>query len=125
MEGKTLSVPFQPTLFNCTVENRVNTEMMNTMIYDKAKTGGMTKNEFHSIYTQFVDGTGAGTAIDIANPEEGVESHNILWTLSEADLGVFWPTQQEKTFTKTVTYKDPKGINADITVVMTRTTCLL
>ncbi|WP_195546681.1 PspA/IM30 family protein [Bacteroides intestinalis] len=121
MEGKTLSVPFQPTLFNCTVENRVNTEMMNTMIYDKAKTGGMTKNEFHSIYTQFVDGTGAGTAIDIANPEEGVESHNILWTLSETDLGVFWPTQQEKTFTKTVTYKDPKGINADITVVMTRT----
>lgn len=44
-----------------------------------------------------------------------------MWTLSETDLGVFWPTQQEKTFTKTVTYKDPKGINADITVVMTRT----
>ena len=33
----------------------------------------------------------------------------------------FWPGQQEKTFTKTVIYKDPKGINADITVVMTRT----
>ena len=121
MEGKTLAVPFEPTLFNCTVENRVNTEMMNTMIYDKAKTGGMTKNEFHSIYTQFVDGTGNGTAVDVPNPEEGVESHNILWTLSSTDLGSFWPGQQEKTFTKTVTYKDPKGINADITIVLTRT----
>ena len=44
-----------------------------------------------------------------------------MWTLNEEDLGVFWPGQQEKTFTKTVIYKDPKGINADITVVMTRT----
>ena len=91
------------------------------MIYDKAKEGGMTKNEFHAIYTEFIVGEGAGTAEDLKDPEEGVESHNILWTLNEEDLGVFWPGQQEKTFTKTVIYKDPKGINADITVVMTRT----
>ena len=121
MEGKTLAVPFQPTLFNCTVKNLVDTEMMNTLIYDKAKEGGMTKNEFHSIYTLFVDGTGAGTAVDVPNTEEGVESHNILWTLDETALGAFWPGQQEKSFTKTVTYKDPKGINADITIVLTRT----
>lgn len=121
MEGKTLPVSFQPALFNCEVVNIVNTEMMNTMIYDKAKTGGMTKNEFHSIYTDFEEGTGAGTAIDLKDPEAGVESHNIKWTLSSTDLGVFWPGQQEKTFKKTVIYKDPKGINADITVEMTRT----
>ena len=121
MEGKKLSVPFTPTLFSCTAENRVNTEMMNTMIYDKAKEGGMTKNEFHSIYTDFVVGAGAGTAIDLVNPEEGVDSHNILWTLDETALGSFWPGQQEKTFTKVVTYKDPKGINADIEITLTRT----
>ena len=68
-----------------------------------------------------IEGEGTGTAEDLKDPEEGVESHNILWTLNEEDLGVFWPGQQEKTFTKTVIYKDPKGINADITVVMTRT----
>ena len=121
MEGKTLNVPFAPRLFDCTVKNLVDTEMMNTLIYDKAKEGGMTKNEFHSIYTEFVEGTGTGTAKDLKDPEAGVESHNIEWTLSTTDLGAFWPGQQEKTFTKTVTYKDPKGINADITVVMTRT----
>lgn len=121
MEGKTLPVAFTPTLFDCGLESIVNTEMMNTMIYDKAKAGGMTKNEFHSIYTEFVVGDGPGTAEDLKDPEAGVESHNIKWTLSETDLGVFWPNQQEKTFKKTVIYKDPKGINADITVVMTRT----
>ena len=121
MEGKELAVPFNPVLFSCKVKNLVDTEMMNTMIYDKAKEGGMTKNEFHAIYTEFIVGEGAGTAEDLKDPEEGVESHNILWTLNEEDLGVFWPGQQEKTFTKTVIYKDPKGINADITVVMTRT----
>nr|WP_255461575.1 hypothetical protein [Bacteroides sp. CACC 737] len=46
MEGKELAVPFNPVLFSCTVKNLVDTEMMNTMIYDKAKEGGMTKNEF-------------------------------------------------------------------------------
>lgn len=121
MEGKSLTVPFTDVLFGCKVENRVNTEMMNTMIYAKAKDGGMTKNEFHSIYTKFEEVSGDGKAVDLANAEEGVESHNILWTLDNATLGAIWPGQQSKSFKKVITYKDPKGINADITVTLTRT----
>ena len=117
-----LSHAFADSIYYCSnYTGRIGTQEMNEDIYDKAKEGGMTKNEFHAIYTEFIVGEGAGTAEDLKDPEEGVESHNILWTLNEEDLGVFWPGQQEKTFTKTVIYKDPKGINADITVVMTRT----
>lgn len=122
MMGKTLNAPFAPILYSCGVQNIVDTEKMNVWIYDKAKEGGMTKNEFHSIYTTFdpAPGEGTGTVVEKPNTEEGVDSYNLVWTLNETDLGSIWPGQ-EKTFTKTVYYTDPKGINAKIKIVMTRT----
>ena len=123
MEGKTLEANFDPTLYSCGIDNVIGTEEMNVWIYDKVKTGGMTKNEFHSIYTQFVDpapNEGTGTAVEKKNSEAGVDSYNIVWTLTDLQIGTIWPGQ-EKTFTKTVYYKDPTGINADVKIVMKRT----
>lgn len=122
MEGKQLPADFTPKLFECGVDNVIGTEEMNVWIYDKVKTGGMTKNEFHSIYTMFdpAPTEGTGTAVEKKNSEAGVDSYNIVWTLSTIELGKIWPGQEKK-FTKTVYYKDPKGINADVKIVMTRT----
>ena len=122
MEGKELEANFDPTLYSCGIKNVIGTEEMNVWVYDKVKVGGMTKNEFHSIYTSFdpAPGEGTGSAAEIVNNDAGVESYNIEWTLTALEIGTIWPGQ-EKTFTKTVYYKDPTGINADVKIVMKRT----
>ena len=48
---------FADSIYYCSnYTGRIGTQEMNEDIYDKAKEGGMTKQEFHAVYTQF-DGT--------------------------------------------------------------------
>ena len=128
MEGKELAVPFNPVLFSCKVKNLVDTEMMNTMIYDKAKEGGMTKQEFHAVYTDAgfdaQDGVDYGKVKLIKNTEDGVESYNIEWTLTHADIVKkypVWKNHEDMVFTKTFFWKDPTKAYPTLKITLTRT----
>lgn len=126
-EEKDLSCAFNDTIYYCANYNgRIGTEKMNVDIYDKAKTGGMTKQEFHSVYTLFdgTSGKGEGTAIELINTESGVESYNVLWTLTHADIVTKYPTwnkQEKMDFSKVVYYKDPSGSYPTLKITLTRT----
>ena len=110
-----LSHAFADSIYYCSnYTGRIGTQEMNEDIYDKAKEGGMTKQEFHAVYTQFdgTKGAGEGTASVIANSEAGVESYNIIWTLTHADIVKKYPNwnnQEKMSFSKVCYYSDPTG----------------
>ncbi len=123
---KIVEYTFDPVMYHCfdNIDSRFGTRQMNELIYHAAKEGGMTKQEFHSIYTEFegtFEETGAdGTAASIINREEGVESYNVVWTLSHNEVGNIWP-ETEKHFTKVCYYKDPTKAYPTIKLVLKRT----
>lgn len=123
---KDLPVEFADTLYVCGEYNgRVNTVMMNEDIYAKAKEGGMTKREFHAIYTKFEDkGEGDGSAEEVVNSEEGVDSYNILWTLGHDDIVKKYPnwnTPEKLDFEKVVYWSDPTQAYPTLKIILKRT----
>ncbi len=122
-----LSHAFADSIYYCSnFTGRIGTQEMNEDIYDKAKEGGMTKQEFHAVYTQFDDtkGAGEGTASVIANSEAGVESYNIIWTLTHADIVKKYPNwnnQEKMSFSKVCYYSDPTGAYPTLKITLTRT----
>ena len=110
---KELGVAYPEELYKC--DNYVmllGTEQMNVQIYDKAKEGGMTKREFHAVYTdEGFDATNDkndwGTVVLKKNDEGDVESYNIEWTLTEKDIRTKYPdyAKQDKfEFTNTINW---------------------
>ena len=106
-----LGVAYPEELYKC--DNFVmllGTEQMNVQIYDKAKEGGMTKREFHAVYTdEGFDATNDkndwGTVELVKNDEGDVESYNIRWTLTQADIAKKYPDwnkQEKMEFTNTI-----------------------
>ena len=106
-----LSVAYPEELYKC--DNYVmllGTEDMNVKIYDKAKDGGMTKREFHAVYTdEGFDATNDkndwGKVELVKNTENDVETYNIKWTLTAADIAKKYPDwnkQEKMEFTNTI-----------------------
>ena len=109
-------------------QGRLGTQDMNEVIYNGAKDGGMTKQEFHAVYTDAgFDGTtgeGEGTVKLLKNTENGVESYNLLWTLTHTDIVTkypVWKSQETMTFSKVCTWVDPTGAYPTLKIKLTRT----
>ena len=104
----------------------IGTVAMNEIIYHGAQDGGMTKEDFHRIYTVFdgTTGAGQGTVKDIRNTEAGVDSYNILWTLTHTDIVTkypVWASQETMDFSKVCYYKDPNGVYPTLEITLKRT----
>lgn len=118
---------FKDSIYYCdNYMGRILTQEMNEDIYDKAKDGGMTKQEFHAVYTVFdgVNGEGQGKADIIVNSESGVDSYNIIWKLTHADIVKKYPNwnkQEKMVFTKVCYYKDPTEAYPTLKITLTRT----
>ena len=120
-EVKTIDLtPLADTLYVCdNYEGIVGTQQMNEEIYNKAQEGGMTKKEFHAVYTKLEKVKGDGTITSIINSEAGVDSYNLKWTLSHTEIGAIW-TALNKTYTITFKYSDPEGAYPDLIFTLSR-----
>ena len=124
-----IPVEFTDAIYKCAnYIDRLGTQQMNEDIYDKAKEGGMTKQEFHAVYTDAgFDanvGVGDGEATYVKNSEAGVDSYNIEWTLEHKDIVTKYPDwykQEEMVFEKTVFWKDPTGAYPTLKITLKRT----
>ncbi|WP_455608624.1 hypothetical protein [Bacteroides rodentium] len=124
---RNLSHIFTDSIYYCNnYMGRIGTQEMNEDIYDKAKEGGMTKQEFHAVYTKFdgASGEGQGKADIIENSESGVDSYNIIWTLTHKDIVTKYPNwnkQEKMVFSKVCYYTDPTGAYPTLKITLTRT----
>ena len=127
---KKLSYAFNDTIYACgAYAGRLGTQPMNEVIYDKVKEGGMTKQEFHAVYVNDgFDGaertTDDGTAKIVINNENGVESYNIVWDLTHADIVAkypVWKNQETMTFKKVIYWTDPSESYPTLEITLTRT----
>ncbi len=120
---------YDDTIFKCgNFADRIGTVAMNEVIYNGAKEGGMTKQEFHAIYTDegfdAQDGVDYGKVELLRNTEDGVESYNIEWTLTHADIVKkypVWKNHEDMVFTKTFFWKDPTKAYPTLKITLTRT----
>lgn len=118
---------FGDSIYYCAnYQGRIGTVTMNEVIYHGAKDGGMTKEDFHRIYTVFdgTSGKGEGVVNVIENTESGVDSYNILWTLTHKDITdkyPVWAKQETMEFSKVCYYKDPTGSYPTLEITLTRT----
>ena len=126
---KELSHKLNDTIYTCNnYAGRLGTQVMNEVIYDKVKAGGMTKQEFHAVYLdRGFDGTtgeGQGTARIVINEEDGVESYNIVWDLTHADIVAkypVWKNQETMDFKKVIYWTDPSESYPTLEITLTRT----
>ena len=109
-------------------QGRLGTQTMNEVIYAGAKDGGMTKREFHAVYTDGgfdgTSGAGEGVVEIVKNTEDGVDSYNLKWTLTHADIVTkypVWENQETMTFSKVCYWKDPIGAYPTLKITLTRT----
>lgn len=122
-----IEVQFADSIYSCPrYMERIGTQWMNEKIYAVAIPGGMQKDQFHSVYTAFdgTSGPGEGTAAEIVNNESGVDSYNITWTLTHADIVAkypVWKNQEKMDFEKVVYYTDPSGTQATLAITLKRT----
>ena len=120
---------YDDTMFKCgNFADKIGTVAMNEVIYNGAKEGGMTKQEFHAVYTDAgfdaQDGVDYGKVKLIKNTEDGVESYNIEWTLTHADIVKkypVWKNHEDMVFTKTFFWKDPTKAYPTLKITLTRT----
>ena len=132
---RVISHNFADSIYVCSNNNgfrgykgRFGTQEMNEVIYAGAKDGGMTKQEFHAVYTDAgFDGTsgdGEGSVAIIKNTEAGVDSYNLEWTLTHNDIVTKypeWDNQETMTFSKVCYWKDPTGSYPTLKITLTRT----
>ena len=124
-----ISIAFDDYMYKCgTITSTVGTQYMNEKVYAMAKDGGMTKQEFHAVYTDGgFDGTtgkGEGTAVIKINTESGVDSYNIDWHLTHIDIVTKypdWSAQEKMDFSKVIYWKDPTGAYPTLAITLTRT----
>ncbi len=124
-----LGFTYDDTMFKCgDFADKIGTVAMNEVIYAGAKDGGMTKQEFHAVYTDAgfdaQDGVDYGKVKLIKNTEDGVESYNIEWTLTHADIVKkypVWKNHEDMVFTKTFFWKDPTKAYPTLKITLTRT----
>ncbi|MCI5664809.1 MAG: hypothetical protein MR319_11060 [Mediterranea sp.] len=129
VDDRPLSHNFNDALYTCdNYVARIGTQEMNEVIYHGAKDGGMTKQEFHAVYVDAgfdgISGKGEGKAEILINTESGVESYNIIWTLTHADIITkypVWKNQETMKFSKVVYWKDPTGAYPTLVLTLTRT----
>lgn len=116
LEGYT----FADAAYTCgDYEGRVGTKEMNEKIYNAVKEGGMTKAQFHSIYKNCVKVSGDGDISEVPNTESEVDSYNLIWTLTHAQVGTIWQAAS-KEYKITIKYSDPTKVNADVLITLTR-----
>ena len=124
-----IPVEYTDAIYKCAnYVDRLGTQQMNEYIYAQAKEGGMTKQEFHAVYTDdgfdANVGLGDGEATYVKNSEAGVESYNLEWTLEHKDIVTKYPDwykQEEMVFEKTVFWKDPTGAYPTLKITLKRT----
>ena len=128
--GKTdLGYEFPASLYDCNdFVSIIGTQEMNEQIYDKAKEGGMTKAEFHATYPDagFDPNNAAnwGKVELVKNTEGDVESYNIKWTITHADIVKkypnwnTWNNSKPMEFTKTFFWKS--GTNNTLVITVTK-----
>ena len=127
-EQRPIEVTYADTLYVCGNYNGyIGTQKMNEDIYDKAKDGGMTKQEFHAVYTDggfdANAGEGDGVVALIKNTEPGVDSYNILWTLTHRDIVEKygdWNTPSRLEFEKTFYWNDPTKAYPTLKITLKR-----
>ncbi|MCE2616650.1 MAG: hypothetical protein ACTTKN_02875 [Phocaeicola sp.] len=122
-----LAYTFPESLYECNdFVSIIGTQEMNEQIYDKAKKGGMTKAEFHATYLDSGfdpnDKADWGKVELIKNTEGDVESYNIKWTITHADIVKkypnwnTWNNSKPMEFTKTFFWKSGTTNTLVITV---------
>ncbi|AVM52577.1 hypothetical protein JN06_01558 [Bacteroides zoogleoformans] len=124
-----ISIALNDEIYKCgNYDGVIGTQYMNEKIYAQAKEGGMTKQEFHAVYTDpGFDGTsgkGQGTATIRINSESGVDSYNIIWTLTHTDIVTKYPDwnkQEKMDFSKIIYWRDPSGAYPTLVITLTRT----
>lgn len=124
-----ITIDLEDEIYRCgDYKGVVGTQYMNEKIYAQAKDGGMTKQEFHAVYTDpAFDGTtgeGEGFANISINSESGVDSYNIIWTLPHADIVTKYPDwnkQEKMDFSKIIYWKDPSGAYPTLVITLKRT----
>jgi hypothetical protein len=149
VKPKPIDYTYPEELFTCDdYLMRIGTKVMNEEIYHKAQDGGMTKEKFHEIFMDPEESTVNGktgkfftdavlstvhpsddkyakaTKVPgivelIVDAEEGVESYNILWTLTHADfvkLYPKWDAQEKFTFYVTYTWQSKSAAPLQITM---------
>ena len=124
-----ISHNFVDSIYVCGNYNgRLGTQEMNEVIYAGAKEGGMTKQEFHAVYVDAgfdgTNGDGEGSVTILKNTEAGVDSYNLLWTLTHADIVAKYPEwnkQEKMDFSKVCYWKDPTGAYPTLKITLTRT----
>ena len=115
------SFEFVDSAYFCgTYNGRIFTQEMNESIYDKVKEGGMTKDEFHQIYTKVEKVSGTGSIMEIVDPVATTESNNLLWTLTHQEIGTIFPAVS-KDFDIKIKYVDPTGLKGDVFITLKRT----
>lgn len=86
-------------------------DQMTNLVYSKIGEKGMSKEDFHRLYTNFGysgDGKVANKADD---PNAG--TYALTWTLTAEDLGKIVP-ETSRDYTVEIYYSDPSGIRGDV-----------
>ena len=98
--------------FDCAgFEGRIKTQPMNEKIYHFM---GMTKKEFHAVYTNIEKVSGIGSVEEVINKEEGVESYNIVWSMTSVEVGAIWTALYKDSYKITFKYTDPTGEHPEL-----------
>lgn len=86
---------------------------MTNQIYGKMNNGaGMSKEDFHKIYTQL---TFSGNGTLFYGPDvPSAGTYALMWRLTPADIATIAPAVS-KDYTINATYSDPRGLNGDVT----------
>lgn len=104
---------FERTLGCDLIEMSFTWDEMTNKVYGVMNEGtGMSKDDFHKIYTNF-SFSGDGSATNHADaPVAGTEA--ITWELNVDDIGTIAPAV-EKDYAINLTYNDPRGLYGDVT----------
>lgn len=86
-------------------------EDMTNAVYAKIGENGMSKEDFHRIYTDFSYSGDGKVVCNSDTPNAG--TYALTWTLTSDDLGSLVP-ELKKEYTGTITFSDPSGNRGDV-----------
>lgn len=89
-------------------------EQMTNLVYGNEKLGehGMSKEDFHRLYTVFKKLEGTGNVVDHSDdPNAG--TYALTWTLTQDEVGKILPNESKEVTIK-MAYSDPTGLRGDV-----------
>ncbi len=123
--ASTLSVAYEDEFYKSgDFVMTLDAEKMSSLIYDNAKVGGMTMQQFHEFYTDSnFDATNDENdfgSIELVNDNVGGEPvYAIKWTLPETEILQKYPIWSDMSFSNSITWTGKNGNTLDITFTKT------